>query len=105
MKRGMAALLLLTIVAALPAYAQAPQAKPNFSGTWIFSPQRSALKVPAPNSMTLKIAQNDPSVSFSRTQAYGDQSYTWQLEIVADGQKEVVQDSTAYSTRSRAYWQ
>jgi hypothetical protein len=104
MKR-VTALLLLAILAAFHAYAQAPQPKPNLSGTWIFSPQKSALKVPAPSSMTLEIAQNDPAISFSRTQVYGDQKYSWKLDTVADGQKEVVQDSEGYSTRSRVYWQ
>jgi len=105
MKGKTAPLLLLAALVAVNAYGQAPQAKPNLSGTWIFSPQKSALKVPPPSSMTLQIAQNDPEVNFSRTQVYGDQNYAWKLDIVADGQKEVVQDSPGYTTRSRVYWQ
>src|SRR5215831_11078031 len=105
MKRGTAPLLLLAALTSFRAYAQAPQLRPNLSGTWIFSPQKSVLKVPAPSSMSLKIVQDDPAVSFSRTQLYGDQNFDWKLDIVADGQKEVVQESPGYNTRSRVYWQ
>ena len=55
--------------------------------------------------MTLEIAQNDPEISFSRTQVYDAQNYEWKLDIVADGQKEVVQDAPGYTTRSRVYWE
>jgi len=105
MKVITAPLLLLAALVAFNAYGQAPQTKPNLSGTWIFSLHKSALKVPPPSRMTLEIAQNDPEVTLSRTQVYGDQNYDWKLNIVADGQKEVVQDSPGYTTRSRVYWQ
>jgi hypothetical protein len=102
MKGLLVVLLLLPL--ALPAAAQAQKAKPNLSGTWIFSPEKSSLKMPPPTSMTLQIAQNDPQINFSRSQVYGDRSFDWKLEAVADGQKEVVQKSPDYTVNIRVYW-
>ena len=55
--------------------------------------------------MTMHIDQNDPQVRFARTQVYGDQSFDWKLDIVADGKKEVVQKLPSYTANSRAYWE
>ena len=104
--KGSAVSLLATVIAlAIVSQGQQPDPKPSLAGTWIFSAQKSSLKVPAPNSMTLKIEQNDPQVKFARTQAYGDQNFAWNLDIVADGQKEVVDKQPGYSTDTRAYWE
>ncbi len=89
---------------ALPVAAQAPKARPNLSGTWVFSAQKSSLKMPAPTSMTLEIAQNDPQINFARSQVYGDRTFDWKLEAVTDGQKEVVQKSPDYTANIRVYW-
>ena len=105
MKNRFLAFLLPLLVTACALQAQQNPPKPDMSGTWIFNAQRSALKVPAPASMILKIVQNDPKVQLARTQVYGDQSFKWDLDIVTDGQKEVVQNSPAYTANVRAYWQ
>jgi hypothetical protein len=102
MKLAIVSLLLLGTVSA---NGQSPPSKPNFSGTWVFDAQKSSLKVPAPSSMTMQIDQNDPQVRFARTQMYGDQSFDWKLDIVADGKSEVVQKSPAYTANSRVFWQ
>jgi hypothetical protein len=85
--------------------AQQAASRPNLSGNWIFSPQKSSLKLPAPTSMTLQIEHNDPQVRFRRTQNYGDQSFKWELDTVSDGQKEVVQDAPQYTSKVRLYWE
>lgn len=97
-----AMLLALTVV--LQAQ-QPPQSKPNFTGKWIFDAQKSSLKIPAPTSMTLQIEHSDPQIRFARTQVYGDQSFKWDLEAVADGQKEVVQDTPQYTAKVRVFWE
>lgn len=97
-------LLLACTALSITLFGQAPSSKPNFSGTWIFNAQKSALKVPPPSSMTLKIEQNDPEIRFARTQVYGDQTFAWKLETVADGQKEVVQNEPGYTSNNRVYW-
>lgn len=98
--------LLLSLAAAFPASGQSPApAKPNLTGTWVFDAQKSALKVPPPTSMTLQITQNDPQISFARTQVYGDQSFNWKLDADTGGQKEVEEKQPGYTTASRVYWQ
>jgi hypothetical protein len=95
----------LLLLLAVPVGSQAQKAKPNLSGTWIFSVQKSSLQMPAPTSMTLQIAQNDPQINFSRSQVYGDRTFHWKLEAVTDGQKEVVQKLPEYTANVRVYWE
>ena len=97
--------LFFVLAVGLSAVAQGPQSKPDFSGTWVFSPQKSSLKIPPPTSMTLRIEQKDPQISFVRKQLYGDQSFDWKLDAATDTQKEVVQDAPGYTTASKVYWQ
>jgi hypothetical protein len=97
--------LILPLAIGLTLPAQDAQLKPNLSGNWVFNPQKSTLKVPAPTSMTLRIEHADPQVRFSRTQLYGEQSFNWELDAVADGQKEVVQKAPQYTANVRVYWE
>lgn len=107
MTRILASLLLLG--AGVSAYGQAAPAaasKPNFSGTWLYDAKKSALKIPGPTAMTLQIEQNDPNVSFSRTQTYGEQSFDWKLQAATDGLKDVEDTSaTGVTTVNHLYWQ
>ncbi len=99
---------LLLLAAAVLVYGQTappPTAKPNYSGTWIFDAHKSKLVVPPPSSMTLEIKQEDPQISFMRTQAYGDQSFNWKLAATVDDPKPVQEDGPGYVTDSRVYWQ
>jgi hypothetical protein len=105
MKASPVSFSLLLFVLTLAAHAQQAPSKPNFSGTWVFNAQKSALKWTPPSSMTLQINQNDPQVRLTRTQVYDDKSYGWDLDIMADGQKEVVQNSSLYTANIRMYWQ
>ncbi len=105
MKRVQRLIFLLAVGCGVSVFAQAPQSKPDFSGTWIFSVQKSSLKVPPPTSMTLHIKQKDPEIGFVRKQVYGDRSFDWKLDAITDSQKEVVQHSPGYTTASRVYWQ
>jgi hypothetical protein len=100
-----AKILFPLVLIALPVALQAQQSKPNLTGNWVFNAQKSSLKIPAPSSMTLQIDQQDPQVRFARTQVYGDQSFKWDLDAVADGQKEVVQKTPQYTAKVRVYWE
>ena len=104
MKMGLFSLFFLAALSGFTVSSQA-QAKPDFSGTWVFNAQKSALKIPPPSSMTLQIEQKDPQISFARKQVYGNQTFDWSMETVSDGHKEVVQDAPGYTTHSRVYWQ
>ncbi len=105
MKASPVPFLLALFALTIASPGQQTQSKPNFSGTWVFSAQKSALKWTPPSSMTLQIDQNDPQVRLTRTQVYGDKSYEWKLDILADGQKEVVQNSSLYTANIRMYWE
>jgi hypothetical protein len=105
MRASPVSLLLVLFGLTIASPGQQPQSKPNLSGTWVFNAQKSALKWPPPTSMTLQIDQNDPQVRLMRTQVYGDKSYDWKLDIMADGQKEVVQNSSLYTANIRMYWE
>jgi hypothetical protein len=98
-------LSLLVLGATCFASGQAPQSKPNLSGTWIFDAQKSALKVTAPSSMTLQIEQSDPQISLARTQSYGDQNFQWKLAAVTGDTNAVEEKGPGYTTSSRVYWQ
>jgi hypothetical protein len=97
-------LLALSTLLAIPAVGQSPS-KPNLSGTWVFNAQKSKLQQDPPSSITFVIDQSDPQVKFARTQIYGDQKFDWTLDIVADGEKEVVQTSPLYTANIRARWE
>lgn len=105
MRLAIVSLLLLGSAVALSAQTAAPAAKPNYSGTWVFDAHKSKLVVPPPSSMTLEIKQEDPRISFMRTQAYGDQSFNWKLAATVDDPKPVQEDGPGYVTDSRVYWQ
>ncbi len=105
MKFLLATLLLSLSFTAATAQAPAAPSKPNLSGTWVFDAQKSSLKMAAPTTLTLLVQQNDPQIQLVRTQTYGDQNDTWKLDIVADGQKEVVQTSPLYTANIRMYWE
>jgi hypothetical protein len=96
---------LFSVLALSAGAAQQSEAKPDLSGTWVFDAQKSALKVTPPSSGMLTIVQKDPQVRLAQTQVYGSQSIKWNLDIVADGQKEVVQHLPSYTANVRAYWQ
>lgn len=105
MKTSPVSLLLALFALTIASPGQQTQSKPNLSGTWVFNAQKSASKWTPPTSMTLQIDQNDPQVRLTRTQVYGDKSYDWKLDILADGQKEVVQNSSLYTANIRMYWE
>jgi len=96
---------LLLLAAASLVSAQQAASKPNLTGKWVFSPQKSSLKVPPPSSMTLDIEQNDPQIQFARTQVYDGQKLDWELKTDTDAQKNVVQKTPAYTADVHVYWE
>lgn len=97
--------LFLLAVSSLMLSAQEVSSKPNLTGNWVFSAQKSSLKVPPPTSMTLQIEQRDPQIQFTRTQIYGEQKFNWELKAATDSQKGVVQKTSAYTANVRVYWE
>lgn len=106
MKGSQVSVLTLVLLAVSPFMLSAQQvaSKPNLTGKWVFSAQKSSLKVPPPNSMTLEIEQSDPHIHFTRTQVYGDQKLNWELAAATNGQKDVVQEMPSYTANVHVYW-
>jgi|HubBroStandDraft_5_1064220.scaffolds.fasta_scaffold157460_2 hypothetical protein len=105
MRFAIVSLLLLGTAVLVHGQTAPPTAKPNYSGMWVFDPHKSKLVVPPPSSMTLEIKQEDPQISFARSQTYGDQSFNWKLATTVDDPKPVQEDGPGYVTDSRVYWQ
>jgi hypothetical protein len=105
MRLAIASLLLLGATVLVYGQTAPPATKPNYSGTWVFDLHKSKLVVPPPTSMTLEIKQEDPQISFVRTQAYGDQNFNWKLAATVDDPKPVQEEGPGYVTDSRIYWQ
>lgn len=78
--------------------------KPDFSGTWIFNPGKSALQIAAPDSTVFVIDHREPLFRLSRTHTAGDNSDTFSLDLTTDG-KEVTLDHGPMRLRARAYWE
>ena len=97
------ALPMLVLMSVLAHGQQSP--KPDFSGTWVFNLQKSTLQDPPPSSMTLKIEYHEPRIHLSRTQVYGGKNIPWTLEATVGDPKDVVQHSSLYTSRIKAYWE
>ena len=105
MRLAIASLLLLGATGLGYGQTAPPATKPNYSVTWVFDLHKSKLVVTPPTSMTLEIKQEDPQISFVRTQAYGDQNFNWKLAATVDDPKPVQEEGPGYVTGSRIYWQ
>jgi hypothetical protein len=78
--------------------------KPDFSGTWTFSPARSTLQIAAPDATVFVIEHREPSLHIARTHVKGETRDTFSLDLTTDG-KEVVKTSGDLSLAARAYWE
>lgn len=100
--------LMLTLVLLIVAAGVASQAqerpKPNFTGTWKFNPQKSALQLPrVPTSSIFRIKHQDPSFELSRTHVWGDKSDAWGITLTTDGTVVIKRDGGSVN-RFRGYW-
>ena len=102
MKPTLIATLLFCTVAAT---AQALP-KPDFSGTWIFNPQKSKIEYKnVPVASTFIIQHQEPAFHLKRTHVYRDgKQDTRDIDLVTDGKHEVVQNEGPYRRVTRMYW-
>ena len=77
--------------------------RPDFSGTWGFSPSKSSLEIPAPDSTTFVIEHNEPRFHLQRTHVFGGNSDTFSLELTTDG-KTVEVHHAGLSIRANLQW-
>lgn len=91
--------LAILAVAALPALA-----KPNFSGDWKMNPSKSDFgPMPAPSSMTEKIAHEDPNLTVAVKQATDQGDFEANLKYTTDG-KECSNEVRGNPVKSTAKW-
>ena len=78
--------------------------RPDFSGRWEFSPSKSSLQIPAPDSTTFVIEHNEPRFHLTRTHVFGGNSDTFSLELTTDG-KPVEVNHAGLSIRASLRWE
>ena len=98
-------LLLCAALVSLQVIAAQSVNKPNFTGTWIFNPQRSTIEGSAPSASTFHIKHDEPNFHLTRTHVLNGKSDTWSIDLVTDGKHEVVEHNYYYSARTRMYWE
>jgi hypothetical protein len=77
--------------------------KPDFTGTWIFNPERSRLESSAPTKSVFVIEHQDPKFSLTRTHTRGERSNTLSLEVTTDGE-EYYRKEGEYEEWTRMTW-
>jgi hypothetical protein len=77
--------------------------KPDFSGSWRFSPQKSRLQIPQPTEARFQIEHREPAFHLTRTLQFGDKGNTISLHLTTDG-KASVQALGEMQARIRVYW-
>lgn len=98
-------LLLCVALVGLQVIAAQSISKPNFTGTWIFNPQRSTIEGSAPSASTFHIKHDEPNFHLSRTHVFNGESDTWSIDLATDGKHEVVEHNSYYTARTRMYWE
>ena len=81
-----------------------PVTKPDFSGTWVFQPDRSSLEIPPPESSIFAIEHREPQWRLERTHVFDGLEDTVVIELVTDGEP-TVRDVRGLEVHSRLYWE
>jgi len=92
--------LWLLLAAPLPAE---EGAKPDFSGTWIFNPEKSRLEMSVPKRSIFWIEHKDGSFKLTRTHTWGERWDTLSFEATTDGE-EVYRDIHGFETWTHMSW-
>jgi len=105
MRKGLIAMVgILWILAVTGLASNEDAVKPNFSGVWNLSLQKSKLQIPAPDSGVFTLDHKEPSFHLSRTFVKGGQSDVWSIGLTTDG-REVVQEEKTETFRGRLSWE
>jgi hypothetical protein len=100
-----ARIALAGLLAAATVFAQ-PNAKPNFSGTWILNTSASKLELKHPPiASTFTILHNEPDFHLKRTHVYADGKHdTWGIDLITDGKYEVIRKDGPDRDVTKMYW-
>jgi hypothetical protein len=77
--------------------------KPDFSGTWIFNPEKSRLESTPPTKSIFIIDHQEPVFKLTRTHTRGERSNTLSFEVTTDG-KEKYEKEGNWETWTRMTW-
>jgi nuclear transport factor 2 (NTF2) superfamily protein len=92
--------LWLLLAAPLPAE-DGPQ--PDFSGTWIFNPEKSRLEMTAPTRSIFWIEHQNGRFKLTRTHKWGERWDTLSFEAGTDGE-ETYRDMHGFEMWTRMFW-
>lgn len=104
MRTKVLALAAVCLAACMASLAETPEPKPDFSGTWEFSPERSSLEMRSPDASTFIIEHEDPRWRLERTHVFGDRSDTLTLELTTDGEPTTF-TLHGWQVESRLHWE
>ena len=97
-------LITLALLTAAVAMVQA-QAKPDFTGTWKANTSKSDFgPMPPPDSITEKVAHEDPSIKINIAQVGGQGDMTYDMAYTTDG-KECVNTVGGNEFRTTLKWE
>ena len=78
-------------------------AKPDFTGSWKFNPDKSSLQIPAPESTTFVIDHREPRFHLERTHVFGGNSDTFCIDLITNGEA-VVRAHAGFEINASLYW-
>ncbi len=76
---------------------------PDFTGTWKFSPGRSSLQIPLPESTLFAIEHRGLHFRLSRTHVFGGKPDSFAIDLTTDG-RQVEFEHGGVKAHARAYW-
>ena len=79
-------------------------AKPDFTGTWKFNPDKSSLQIPAPESTTFVIEHRDPRFHLERTHVFGGNSDTFSIDLMTNAEA-VVHAHAGFEIHASLQWE
>ena len=82
---------------------QAQAERPDFTGKWRFSADKSRLQIPPPDSAHFEIEHREPEFRLTRTMVYAGQPNTLTIELTTDG-RESVKQLGVLEARIRLSW-
>lgn len=96
--------LFLALVLAAAGAASIALEKPDFSGKWVFNPEKSKLEIKVKlDSATFTIDHKEPDFRFSRVFVIGGKSDSFSYALTTDG-TEKIEEQPDRTLRSRLYW-
>lgn len=79
-------------------------AKPDFTGTWRFNPDKSSLQIPAPEYTSFEIEHREPRFHLERTHVFGGNRDIFSIDLMTNGEA-VVQAHAGFEIHASLHWE